>query len=275
MASLLACVHDILGFANELQMISVNLPHGTPRVRFLGLFDAIKDKRLPGSFTSQKGTRICHAVSIHETMQKLQIDILHSTLNHGNYDYLEAWFAGAHVDVVGGATHDGLSLYSLQWMLVEARTCGLALVKNDGVESQGIGNRTMQLVLPAAAASRHWAFRYVNGITIIMYDIRSSHGEHNLQESGPAPHVSRKLQPWRLNSNEEEMPTSNIFVHNIVMNKTELFEPKLRGKTTPRTLFSERKEVSDVELLGFCENSQSYAQSCSFRSKSTNNTLII
>ena len=245
-------------------MTSLILPHGTPRVRFVGLFDAIKDQHLSGSFEFQENTRICHAVSIHETMQKLEPDILQSTLSHGHYDFVEAWFVGAHVDVVGGAAHDGLSLYSLQWILIEARACGLAFVEGDSVESQDTGNRTMQLALPTAAASNPWNFRYVNGINIVMYDIRVSHGEHNIQESRVVPRISRKLQPRRLGRKEEELPTLDISAHGIIMNKTELFEPKVRGKGTSRTLFNERKGGLDVELLGFCGTSQSHTISFFF-----------
>jgi hypothetical protein len=124
----------MMGFANRSRITSRNLLHGTPRVRLVGFFDAIKDRHLPGSFKFQDNTRICHAVSIHETMQNLEPDILQSTLNHNDHDFVEAWFVGVHVDIVGGATLDGLSLYPLQWILIEARACGLALVECGGVE---------------------------------------------------------------------------------------------------------------------------------------------
>ena len=244
-----------MDFADRPRITSRSLPHDTPRVRFIGLFDATEDQNLSGRFKIQDDTRICHAVSIHEAMNKLEPSILRGTLNYADHDFVEAWFVGAHVDVVGGATLDGLSLYPLQWILIEAKARGLALVECGGVESRDEGKRTMQLVLPEAAVSSPWTFRYVNGMTIVMYDIRASHGEHNLQESKVAPPISRKLQARRSNRNEEESSTSEIAGHNIIMNKTDLFEPKLRGKTKSRTLFDERNGVSDVVLLGYCGTS--------------------
>lgn len=195
-------------------------------------------------------------------MHKLEPDTLRGTLNYADHNFVEAWFVGAHVDVVGGATLDGLSLYPLQWILIEARACGLSLVECGSVESKDEGKRTMQLVLPAAAVSSPWTFRYINGITIVMYDIRVSHGEHNLQDSKIAPPIQRKLQAPRSKRHEEESLTSDISGHNIIMNRTDLFEPKLRGKHESRSLFDEQSAVSraNVVLLGYCGTSQSYTQ---------------
>lgn len=200
-------------------------------------------------------------------MHKLEPDILHATLNYADHDFVEAWFVGSHIDIVGGATLDGLSLYPLQWILIEAKACGLVLVECGGVESRDEGKRTMQLVLPEAAIPHPWTFRYVNSMNIIMYDIRLSHGEHNLQESKVAPPIPRKLQGRRSKRSEEESLASDIAGHNIMMNKTDLFEPKLRGKTKPRTLFDERNGVFDLVLLGYCGTSQSYISRRSYSEK--------
>ena len=40
---------------------------------------------------------------------------------------VQAWFLGAHGDIGGGARHDGLSLYPLQWILIESKRYGLGL----------------------------------------------------------------------------------------------------------------------------------------------------
>ena len=40
---------------------------------------------------------------------------------------IQAWFAGAHIDMGGSAQQDGLSLYPLQWILLESQDKGLVL----------------------------------------------------------------------------------------------------------------------------------------------------
>jgi hypothetical protein len=239
-------------------MTSRNLPRGIPRVTFVGLFDAIKDGDQPDGFKFRKkdDTRNSHAISIHETMKKLKPD-LQSARNTDDPDFVEAWFVGAHVDVVGGTTREGLSLYPLQWILIEARACGLALVECGSVESQDAGKRTMQLALPAAEASTPWTFKYAKNINISIYDIRVSHSEHNLQESRVAPPISRTLQPRRQNRDEEESPTSDISGHKVFLNRSNLFEKEVGIQDKSRTLFKEREKVSDVERLGFCGTGQS------------------
>ncbi|KAJ5763895.1 hypothetical protein N7533_002576 [Penicillium manginii] len=61
-------------------------------------------------FRKKDDTRNFHAISIHETMKKLKPDLLQSARNTDEPDFVEAWFVGAHVDVVGGATREGISL---------------------------------------------------------------------------------------------------------------------------------------------------------------------
>jgi hypothetical protein len=41
--------------------------------------------------------------------------------------FIQAWFLGAHADMGGASPHDGLSLYPLRWMLIEACKCGLVI----------------------------------------------------------------------------------------------------------------------------------------------------
>lgn len=62
---------------------------------------------------------------------------------------VQAWFVGAYIDIGGSAAKDGLSLYPLQWVLIESCKKGLEL-ESDG----SFGNRAkiddpLKLVFPS------------------------------------------------------------------------------------------------------------------------------
>jgi hypothetical protein len=50
-----------------------------------------------------------------------------NTRQYADRSMIQAWFAGAHIDIGGSAKKDGLSLYPLQWMLLESQAKGLVL----------------------------------------------------------------------------------------------------------------------------------------------------
>lgn len=101
---------------------------------------------------------------------------------------VEAWFVGAHSDIGGGARDDGLSLYPLQWLLIESQHHGLVLQHNSQTM---LIEDPLSLVFPSrkqdsptdqdAATEALWTYQYANGIKVQMYDLRSSHNHGNMQ----------------------------------------------------------------------------------------------
>lgn len=101
---------------------------------------------------------------------------------------VQAWFVGAHSDIGDGARDDGLSLYPLQWLLIESQHQGLVLQHSSqaaliedplslGFPSRKQGPPTDQ----ASATEALWEYQYANGIKVQMEDLRSSHNHGNMQ----------------------------------------------------------------------------------------------
>lgn len=110
---------------------------------------------------------------------------------------------GAHADIGGGARDDGLSLYPLQWLLIESQHQGLILEHTP--ETIPIED-PLDLVFPAqrkdrADAGAHltsqpWEYQYSNGTKIKMQDMRISHNHGNMQT------LARKLTKKRFGVDE-------------------------------------------------------------------------
>ena len=94
---------------------------------------------------------------------------------------IQAWFLGAHLDVGGSTERDGLSLYPLQWMLLESKAKGLVLDFEEKRMSQGrkwIDN-PLDIVFPQdkenGKTSDLWSIKTKNGLRIEMQDLRGVH----------------------------------------------------------------------------------------------------
>lgn len=89
---------------------------------------------------------IRHAVSIDEDQKILAPILLRDNISSNSLSrnsLVEAWFVGTHLDVGGGARDDGLSLYPLQWMLIESKAHGLCLEERRTMSQFGISPRTL------------------------------------------------------------------------------------------------------------------------------------
>ncbi|KAK3067020.1 hypothetical protein LTR53_016345, partial [Teratosphaeriaceae sp. CCFEE 6253] len=150
-----------------------------PRVRFVGAFDTVRaghgDLALDIAYNSST-QHIRQALALHED-RKLPESVVPETLYGTNLSdskrsVVEAWFTGGHADLGGCAKTVGLALYPLQWMLLEARKCGLAIA----VESQWPTD-PMLLVVPRSdkKSARPWSCTTANGISTTMHDFRSVH----------------------------------------------------------------------------------------------------
>ncbi|KAM0330521.1 hypothetical protein ACHAQA_003468 [Verticillium albo-atrum] len=103
-----------------------------PVIQFLGLFDTVKKAHADANFDlsySRSIRRVRHALAMNEerTTHQPEIYRTESTPGWEPESLIQAWFVGWHVDIGGGAKHDGLSLYPLQWMLIESQKYNLIL----------------------------------------------------------------------------------------------------------------------------------------------------
>lgn len=156
--------------------------HDPPVIKFVGVFDTMKKKADVTlhdlSFNSSIQT-LRHAMALNED----SADLVAVPLSRDNSErsLIQAWFVGSNEDVCGGPQHDGLSLYPLQWMLIESIKAGLAL---RSLGTAGATEDPLALVFPKSATrlpsfdgrdNDEWRSKYVNGIELSMFDLQPTH----------------------------------------------------------------------------------------------------
>ncbi|KAH9901759.1 hypothetical protein F4778DRAFT_737580 [Xylariomycetidae sp. FL2044] len=189
-------------------------------IHFLGLFDTIKlsrDQSKPNPPSLKSVQNVRHALALNETRKAFQpspYGPLDSSDDLRYRSLIEAWFIGSHADIGGGPRDDGLSLYPLQWILLESRGKGLVLEQVTGESNQHLTEEPMGLVFPAIASANSseppkvvepWKFKYVNGIEVEMIDMRSSHRHGNLQSG---KNSGKKKTMLKVEKVEETEPVS-------------------------------------------------------------------
>ncbi|KAF4450458.1 hypothetical protein F53441_6457 [Fusarium austroafricanum] len=158
-----------------------------PRIPFVGLFDTIIHNTRTSydiSFNPSIET-VRHALAINENRSNKSPEIFNipedADMTHRSL--VQAWFLGTHEDMIGGTTHDGLSLYPLQWMVLEGILCGLGV--NNMRDSKATDN-PMALVCPQYAGNLppldgseeiEWQLQYSNGLRTSMFDLQSAHAK--------------------------------------------------------------------------------------------------
>ncbi|KAF4345022.1 hypothetical protein FBEOM_896 [Fusarium beomiforme] len=158
-----------------------------PRIPFVGLFDTIINNSKTSydiSFNPSIET-LRHALAINDNRSNKTPEILNipEDADMTYRSLIQAWFLGTHEDMIGGTAHDGLSLYPLQWMVLESLYSGLR-VNNMG-DSKIIDN-PMALIFPQYAGNLppldgseeiEWRLQYTNGLRISMFDLQSAHAK--------------------------------------------------------------------------------------------------
>ncbi len=109
----------------------------TPLVHFTGVWDTVDSIGLTGGVTITNSSQIehkrfvhiRHALSLHETREKYRpreyTAPAFTEEEKAFRSFKQCWFRGVHSDV-GGSYHEaGLSNITLNWMVEEARQCGL------------------------------------------------------------------------------------------------------------------------------------------------------
>jgi uncharacterized protein (DUF2235 family) len=181
-----------------------------PVIQFLGLFDTVKraDDRVEFDLSySSCIKRVRHALAMNEDRYHFlpQLYNAKSDDNLCEGSPIQAWFVGTHADIGGGTGDDGLSLYPLQWMLIECQKYGLVLKHKPERRFANLIANPLSLVFPDAAGDsgsvkstgstfnpdpfQEWHFEYANGVEVTMFDLRATHAHGNMQKW-----QSRKLQ---------------------------------------------------------------------------------
>ena len=121
-------------------LLPLDFPHGTPRIRFLGVYDTVASIGIPNLDDGKKPVSDVvfedHFISdtIDEALHLLALDekrkAFMPTLMNQEDRVMEIWFSGAHSDVGGGNRRDGLSDITLEFMVSELgrRNLGLKIV---------------------------------------------------------------------------------------------------------------------------------------------------
>ena len=125
---------DVIGFSRGAALAihftnQVCRMNGSPRVRFLGLFDTVPSFGVPGNDVNLHWDLDCpdnidagfHALALDERRQTFPLHRLNSP------KVMEVWFRGVHSDVGGGNQNTGLSSIALNWMFQNAIRSGLNL----------------------------------------------------------------------------------------------------------------------------------------------------
>ena len=110
-------------------LLPMDFPRGTPKIRFLGVYDTVASIGVPNLDDNQKPvsdvvfedhfiakgiTEALHLVALDEKRKAFM-----PTLMNKEMKVTEVWFSGAHSDVGGGNRRDGLSDIALEFMVSE------------------------------------------------------------------------------------------------------------------------------------------------------------
>ncbi|KAK5168339.1 uncharacterized protein LTR77_006908 [Saxophila tyrrhenica] len=160
-----------------------------PRIQFVGAFDTIKagSDNSPWDVSFNASIQhMRHAVALHEDRKALAPeyafpdDFYRTALKDKGRSFVQAHFIGTHNDMGGTLKKAGLALYPLQWMLFEARQCGLFLTRFDGGMGEATGlHDPLAAVFPKAGKAGHddaiWVHTSANGVVTTMEDLRDMH----------------------------------------------------------------------------------------------------
>ena len=148
-----------LDFVNEIAKGKAKLPDGkVPDVRFLGLFDCVPSfgiAILPANIgwdldLPPNVGRCFHALSLDERRGNFH---LHRPKPLGSAvpgRLTEVWFRGVHSDIGGnGASEDpprGLASIALNWMFVNAQSCGVTLDPAIVAQNKALGRAAAKML---------------------------------------------------------------------------------------------------------------------------------
>ncbi len=161
-----------------------------PLIQFVGVINTTKytteDSMHDISFVpSIRNLR--HALAINETRAQLGAEVYETPVaKEMDYrSFIQAWFVGAHQDLGGGNFEDGLSLYPLQWILIDSMRAGLVLQSQDDSARPVSKQVSLVLAFPQYAGGLpkldqseeiEWQMLHSNGLQVSFFDLQSLHG---------------------------------------------------------------------------------------------------
>lgn len=162
---------------------------GLPNICFVGALECLKSSSGRSSYDMTIVPSIRHfrhALAFNENRTSLAPDFLAcpTAAELDARSFVQAWFMGGHQEIVGSTVQDGLSLYPLQWLLVESMLQGLVVSSDITIDGSRITENPLSLVFPQFAGQVpnldideifRWEISYVNKIKVIMFDLQSQH----------------------------------------------------------------------------------------------------
>lgn len=156
-------------------------------IKFLGLFDTVKavdDKGLHDISFNDSTQNLRQALALNEDRKAMKPEYVFPDYGNtrsqlSNRSIIQAWFVGTHIDMGGSAQRDGLSLYPLQWMLLESQSKGLVLEFSRTLDPLIRIDDPLKVVFPKHEADGKgqdpWSCTTDNGIDMHMQDLRRVH----------------------------------------------------------------------------------------------------
>lgn len=175
----------------------------TANIRFVGLLDAVKNCEQKEVYNTRIVSTIQnfrHAMAFNENRRTNSLDMPEAPNENDlvGRSFLQAWFLGYHTDLVGGVQYDGLSIYPLQWIMIEAMLTGLFLSFNVTGKEPVPQENPLALTFPQYAGiapnlggcdENLWHIQYANNVEIRMFDLQSIHiSEQKTQKASHTLH---------------------------------------------------------------------------------------
>lgn len=192
--------------AREFKDCFAHVPSPSP-IHFVGVWDTVSSVgwianplRLPFTTDNNEITHGRHAVALDERRAFFRTNLWKRRADPpkgGPVDLKQVWFAGVHSDVGGGypEAQSGLSKLALEWMIDEARVCGLRF---DSAKVDRILGRTQpEFARPDPNAKLH----------------ESLTGGWRLAEILPKRHWSPTGTSWRPNLGARRKVPDGALVH--------------------------------------------------------------
>jgi hypothetical protein len=185
--------------SRNLDTVSQSLRTGScdpANIQFLGLLDALGGPTDAEAYDTRVLSTVRnfrHALAFNENRASKSPDVPKSPVPEELLDrsFIQAWFLGSHSDIVGGTQHDGLALYPLQWIMIEAMQAGLILSLDVTKQEPVAHDNPLALVFPQDGGQAPdltnenpviWQIQYRNGIEVKMFDVQCVHVEKSQTE---------------------------------------------------------------------------------------------
>jgi Uncharacterized alpha/beta hydrolase domain (DUF2235) len=125
-----------------------------------------------------------HALSLNENREAMTPEYVFPDYSEtktrlSKRSIIQAWFIGAHIDMGGSAEKDGLSLYPLQWILIESQSKGLVLEFSASFNDRARIDDPLRVVFPQDEIDdkdqETWTCTTKNKVKVSMRDLRNVH----------------------------------------------------------------------------------------------------